>query len=354
MTSFLSGGKVFVAGHSGLAGSAILRRLEREGELRLITRSHADLDLTLHHDVDRFFASEKPDFVFLCAAKVGGIVANQTMPAEFIYQNLAIEANVIDAAYRHRVKRMLFLGSSCIYPREAPQPIKECSLLTGPLETTNRAYAVAKIAGIEMCWSYNRQYATQFIAAMPCNLYGPNDNYDLRDAHVLPALIRKMHIAKENGDPEVIVWGTGTARREFLHSDDMASACVLVMSLPEEEFHDFTAAGSEPPVFNIGYGKDWSIRELAEIIAEIVGFTGRLVFDHSKPEGTPRKLLDCSRLNALGWTPAFTLHRGIETVYAEVRDCSRLSALDWTPAIPLRPGIEAVYTEQARRAGLRL
>ncbi|MGA2992001.1 MAG: GDP-L-fucose synthase, partial [Candidatus Korobacteraceae bacterium] len=313
MNNAFAGARVFVAGHRGLAGSAILRRLQAEGSVRLITRPHAELELTDALAVERFFAAEQPEAVFLCAAKVGGILANSTKPAEFISQNLAIQTNVIDAAYRHRVKRLLFLGSSCIYPRECPQPMKESYLLSGPLESTNQSYAVAKIAGIEMCRAYNRQYGTQFLAAMPTNLYGPNDNYDPQDSHVLPALIRKMHMAKQNGEAEVTVWGTGRVRREFLHSDDMASACVFLMSLPEAQFRGLTAA--EPPLINVGCGEDMEVGELAKLVAEVVGFSGKLAFDSSKPDGSPRKLLDISLLNSLGWKPMIPLRRGVESVY---------------------------------------
>ena len=318
MTSDAKGGGIFVAGHRGLAGSAILRRLQtQDSSPRLITRTHAELDLTVAHAVERFFAAEEPELVYLCAAKVGGILANNSRPAEFIQQNLAIQTNVIDAAYRHGVKRLLFLGSSCIYPRDCPQPIKESYLLTGPLESTNRAYAIAKIAGVEMCWSYNRQYGTRFIAAMPTNLYGPNDNYDLEGSHVLPALLRKMNSAKVAGESEVVVWGTGTVRREFLHSDDMADACVYLMSLPEEQLLSLTTSRSEPPLINVGCGEDLTIRELASLIAEVVQFRGKLVFDSSKPDGTPRKLLDVSRLRSLGWKSKTPLRQGIASVYAE-------------------------------------
>lgn len=317
MNDPLKSARIYVAGHRGLAGSAILRKLQAEGRAQLVTRTHSELDLGRSAEVERFFAETKPEAVFLCAAKVGGILANETRPAEFISQNLAIQTNVIDAAWRHGVKRLLFLGSSCIYPRECPQPMKEAYLLSGPLEATNRPYAVAKIAGIEMCWAYNRQYGTQFLAAMPTNLYGPNDNYDPHDSHVLAALLRKMHEAKTAGDSEVVVWGTGTVRREFLHSDDMASACVFLMSLPDREFQRLTSSRSEPPLVNVGYGEDLTVRELADLVAEIVGFRGRLAFDSSKPDGTPRKLLDVSRLKSLGWKPSIPLRQGIEAVYRQ-------------------------------------
>ena len=302
----LARNRIFVAGHRGLAGSAMLRCLERAGCAEVITRTHAELDLTLSPQVEAFFSAEKPEYVFLCAAKVGGIMANSTRPAEFIHENLAIQTNVIDAAYRHGVKRLLF-----------PQPMRESYLLTGPLEATNRPYAVAKIAGIEMCWSYNRQYGTQYLAAMPTNLYGPNDNYDLEHSHVLPALLRRIHSAKLAGDREVVVWGTGTVRREFLHSDDMASACVHLMSLPDQQFQALSSSIAEAPLVNVGCGEDLTIRELAELIAEIAGFRGRLVFDTTKPDGTPRKLLDISRIRALGWQPAISLRQGLESVYLQ-------------------------------------
>jgi GDP-L-fucose synthase len=275
------------------------------------------LDLTDQAAVDRFFADERPDLVFLAAAKVGGILANNTYPAEFIRDNLAIETNVIAAARCVGVKRLLFLGSSCIYPRDCPQPIREEYMLTGPLEPTNRPYALAKIAGIEMCWAFNRQYGTRYIAAMPTNLYGPNDNYDLANSHVLPALIRKMHEAKTADRESVSVWGTGTVRREFLHSDDMADACVFLMSLPDEVCEPVVRSELEPPLFNVGCGDDLTVRELAELIAEVVGFKGKLVFDASKPDGTPRKLLDVSRVTGLGWKARVPLRDGLASVYEE-------------------------------------
>ena len=307
--------RIYVAGHRGLAGSAIQRQLTARGHRNIIARTHVELDLTDAHAVRRFFESEHPEYVFLAAAKVGGILANDTYPAEFIRQNLAIQTNVIHEAWRVGVKRLLFLGSSCIYPRDCPQPIKESYLLTGPLEATNRPYAIAKIAGIEMCWSYNRQHGTRFLAAMPTNLYGPGDNYDLQSSHVLPALIRKMHEAKARGDKEVVVWGSGAPRREFLHSDDMAAACVHLMTLPDTAFDPLVRSDAEAPLVNIGSGKDQSIRELAELVAGIVGFRGSLRFDASKPDGTPRKLLDNSRIAALGWTPKIGLADGVARTY---------------------------------------
>jgi GDP-L-fucose synthase len=292
-----------------------MRRLQATGYTKIITRTHSELDLMDQAAVRRFFEHEKPEYVFLAAAKVGGILANSTYPADFIYQNLAIQNSVIGESYRAGVKRLLFLGSSCIYPRDCPQPIKEEYLLTGPLESTNRAYAIAKIAGIEMCWSYNRQYGTHFLAVMPTNLYGPGDNYDLQHSHVLPALIRKMHEAKQRGIPEVIVWGTGRPRREFLYSDDMADACAMLMSMKDESFD--AQATQYPPLINIGCGVDLTIRELAELVAKTVGFTGALKFDIAKPDGTPRKLLDVGRLLSLGWRPTIQLDAGIKTAYLD-------------------------------------
>ncbi len=313
----LVGSKVYVAGHRGMAGSAIVRRLQAQGCINLITRTHAELDLTRQEDVFRFFQEQRPDHVFLAAAKVGGILANNTLPAEFIYQNLAIQTNVIGAAQQVGVKRLLFLGSSCIYPRDCPQPIKEEYMLTGELEATNRPYALAKLAGIEMCWAFNRQYGTNYLAAMPTNLYGPNDNYDLKSSHVLPALLRKMHEARDRAVKEVEVWGTGTVRREFLHADDMADACVFLLSLPSEIHEGIVRSELEAPLLNVGCGVDLTVRELAELIKDVVGFEGQLVFDSSKPDGTPRKLLDVSRLKRLGWQASISLRQGLETVYRE-------------------------------------
>ncbi len=300
-----------------------MRNLRDKGYPNLLTRTHAELDLTSQPAVEAFFATEKPDYVFLAAAKVGGIHANNQYPAEFIRDNLAIQTNVIHAAYQNNVKRLLFLGSSCIYPRLAPQPMKEEHLLTGPLEPTNRPYALAKIAGIEMCWSYNRQYGTQFLAVMPTNLYGPGDNYHPQNSHVIPALIRKFHEAKVNNSPSVSVWGTGTPRREFLYSDDMADACVYLMNLADEQFK--TLLGSDeaatgifmPPLVNIGVGHDLTIRELAETVREVVGFQGTIEFDTSKPDGTPRKLMDVSRLSSLGWQAGTDLRSGLRVAYSE-------------------------------------
>jgi GDP-L-fucose synthase len=313
--SGLAGSKVYVAGHRGLVGSAFIKRLEREGCASILTRTHAQLDLTDQAAVLRFFKEERPEYVFLAAAKVGGILANNTRPAEFIYENLAIHTNVIQAAHESGVKRLLFLGSSCIYPRDCPQPIKEEYMLTGPLEPTNRAFAVAKIAGIEMCWAFNRQYGTQFIIGMPTNLYGPNDNYDLAGSHVLPALIRKFHEAKLAGAAAVTVWGTGAVRREFLHSDDMADACVFLMNLPDDVYGPIARSDLQAPLFNIGCGQDLTVRELAETISDVVGFKGNLIFDTSKPDGTPRKLQDVSRMKDLGWQASIPLREGLASVY---------------------------------------
>lgn len=308
--------KIYIAGHRGLVGSALVRRLEAGGYTNLLTRTHAELDLTNQAATEAFFAQEKPDYVFLAAAKVGGILANNTYPADFIYQNLAIQTNIIHAAYKNQVKRLLFLGSSCIYPRDCPQPMKEEYLLTGPLEPTNRPYALAKIAGIEMCWSYNRQYGTQYLAVMPTNLYGPGDNYDLNNSHVIPALIRKFHEAKVNNEPTVTVWGSGTPKREFLYSDDMADACLYLMNLPYERFSSLLTPHSSP-LINIGCGKDQTIREVAELVKEVVGFAGSIVFDDSKPDGTPRKLLDIGRLEALGWSPSMGFKEGLSQSYRD-------------------------------------
>jgi GDP-L-fucose synthase len=299
-----------------------MRRLEREGCARIVIRTHAELDLTNQANVTRFFAEERPEFVFLAAAKVAGILANSTRPAEFIRDNLAIQTNVIGAARDFGVKRLLFLGSSCIYPRDCPQPIREEYMLAGPLEPTNRPYAVAKIAGIETCWAFNRQYGTQYIAAMPTNLYGPNDNYDLTGSHVLPALLRKMHEAKMTNAAEVSVWGTGSVRREFLHSDDMADACVFLMNLSDDVYGPIARSELQAPLLNVGCGEDLTVRELAELIRDVVGFKGRLTFDASKPDGTPRKLLDVTRMKELGWQAGISLSDGITAVYAEYSQSS--------------------------------
>lgn len=306
--------KIFVAGHRGLAGSALLRALQAKGYRNLLTRTHAELDLTDAAATARFLQQERPDVVLLAAAKVGGIVANSTCPAEFVRENLAIQTNVIHESWRAGVGRLLFLGSSCIYPRDCPQPIREDYLLTGPLEPTNRPYAIAKIAGIEMCWSYNRQYGTRYLCAMPTNLYGPGDNYDLRTSHVLPAMIRKFHEAKVRGDAEVPLWGTGAPRREFLCSDDMAEACVHLMALPAETIAPMLDA-SAPPLVNVGCGSDLSIRELSEVVRSVVGGDAKVRWDTSKPDGTPQKLLDTTKLARLGWRPRIELREGIRRAY---------------------------------------
>ena len=299
--------KIFVAGHRGMVGSAIVRKLNQKGFFNIITRSSKELDLTNQLLVNEFFETEKPQFVFLAAAKVGGIHANNTYRADFLYQNLMMESNVIHAAYINNVEKLFFLGSSCIYPKAAPQPLKEEYLLTGPLEQTNEPYAIAKIAGIKLCESYRRQYNCNFISAMPTNLYGPNDNYDLNNSHVLPALIRKFHTAKVESKDEVVVWGTGTPLREFLHVDDLAEACFYLMQNYNEE-----------QLVNVGSGVDISIKDLALLVKKIVGFTGNLIFDETKPDGTYRKLMDVSKLEKLGWKYTIELEKGIEMVYQDV------------------------------------
>ncbi len=300
--------KIYVAGHRGLVGGAILRRLQQAGFTNLLCRSLGQLDLRNQAAVARFFRRERPDYVFLAAARVGGIRANNTFPAQFIYDNLMIEGNIIHQAYRHGVKKLLFLGSSCIYPKFAPQPMREEHLLDGKLEPTNQPYAVAKIAGIEMCQAYNRQYGTTFISAMPTTLYGPRDNFDLLDSHVIPALIRKVHVARVSGAAEVSVWGSGKPRREFLYVDDLADACLFLMQHYQ---------GSD--IINVGVGQDLTIRELAEMVGRVTGFQGELRFDHSQPDGTPRKLLDVSRLTALGWQARMPLEEGLRRTYAWFR-----------------------------------
>lgn len=303
--------KIFIAGHRGLVGSAILRRLKDEGYEHLITKSRSVLDLTDQTAVEQFFADERPEYVFLAAAKVGGILANSTYPAEFILSNLLIQTLVIDAAYRHGVKKFIFLGSSCIYPKHAPQPMKEEHLLSGPLEPTNEAYAMAKIAGIKMCQAYQRQYGFNAISLMPTNLYGPGDNFDLDSSHVLPALIRKFHEGKISGAPSVVVWGSGTPRREFLHVDDLADACLFVLKQPDARLREVAPDG----IINVGAGEDIEIRELANLIRDEVGSTSEVVFDHSKPDGTPRKLLDVTRMQSLGWSSRIRLREGIQSTY---------------------------------------
>jgi GDP-L-fucose synthase len=320
MNSFMAAAaRIFVAGHGGLAGSAIVRKLQARGYSNLLLRTRQQLDLLDPSATRAFFDAEKPEYVFVAAAKVGGVLANRDFPAEFIVENLDIQNHVLESALRAGVKRLLFLGSSCIYPRLAPQPLKEEYLLSGPLEFTNRAYAVAKIAGIEMCWAFNRQYGTRFLAAMPTNLYGPGDRYDLQSSHVLPALIRKTSEAMERGEREVVVWGTGTPQREFLYSDDMADACVHLMNLPEEEFGALISVPEVAPMINIGSGEDLTIRELAKTVSSVLGFEGEIVFDSTKPDGTPRKLLDSSRLFALGWRPRISLKQGIQLAWEDYR-----------------------------------
>lgn len=362
--------KIYVAGHRGLVGSAIVKSLEARGYTNIIRRTHAELDLTDAASTEAFFAETKPDYVFLAAAKVGGIVANNTYPAEFIRDNLAIQNNVIHSAWKHQVRRLLFLGSSCIYPKMAPQPMKEEHLLTGPLEPTNRPYALAKIAGIEMCWSYNRQYGTKYLAVMPTNLYGPADNYHLQNSHVIPAMIRKFHLAKlaMDGDlasiiadearhgvitPDVktmigldphapitlaskieprnavTMWGTGTPYREFLYSEDMAAACTFVMALPDEAYERLLwPAGSESsnlnlaPLVNIGVGEDITIRDLAELVKDVVGYKGVIEYDTTKPDGTPRKLMDVSRLKSAGFVATTTLRQGLESALKNYKGCA--------------------------------
>jgi GDP-L-fucose synthase len=298
------GDKIYVAGHKGLVGSAILRLLNKRGYEPIVFRDHSELDLTDQAGVMALFEQERPDYIFLAAARVGGIHANNTYPADFIRSNLMVQANVIDAAYTYNAKKLLFLGSSCIYPKFAPQPMKEEYMLTGELEPTNQWYAIAKIAGIKMCQAYRRQYGFNAISIMPTNLYGPGDNFDLQDSHVVPAMIRRFHEAKAGGQSEVIVWGTGTARREFLHVDDLAAAALFLMENYDEE-----------DIINVGTGKDIPIREFAEVIKEITGYQGEVVFDSSKPDGTPRKLLDISKIEKLGWTPRITLRQGLESTY---------------------------------------
>ncbi|MCC7299629.1 MAG: GDP-L-fucose synthase [Verrucomicrobia bacterium] len=310
--------RIYVAGHLGLVGGGIWRAFQRHGYTNLIGRSIDELDLISQAAVEEFFAKEKPEYVVLVAAKVGGIHANSTYRGQFIYENLMIEMNVIHAAYKHGVKKLLFLGSSCIYPKLAPQPIKEEALLTGPLEPTNEPYAIAKIAGIRLCDAYNRQYGTNFISAMPTNMYGPGDNYHPENSHVLPALIRRFHEAKQSGAKEVVCWGTGTPLREFLYSDDLAEACVFLVEKANYKAMAFTdISGTVQSHINIGSGKEATIREIAETVKRVVGFTGEIKWDTSKPDGTPRKLMDSSRINALGWTPKVFLEEGLKQAYAD-------------------------------------
>ena len=347
--------RIYIAGHTGLVGSALVRRLQIDDYSKLIVRKHSELDLIRQAEVEAFFQTEKPEYVFLAAAKVGGIMANNTYPAEFIHSNLAIQTNVIHAAWKTGVKRLFFLGSSCVYPKACPQPMKEDYLLTGPLEPTNEPYAVAKIAGIKMCQSYNRQYSTKFISVMPTNLYGPNDNFDLETSHALPALIRKFHLVKlvsqgnwkaikkdeqkygnipdnikismgmetfeseyrplaSNRIPKVLLWGTGNPRREFLHVDDFSDACIFVSKL-DDKFYDQFFNHQQTPLINIGYGKDITIKEIAAIVAEVVGYQGDVIWDQDKPDGTPQKLLDISKIEKLGWKPHISIKDGIQRVY---------------------------------------
>ncbi len=315
--------RIFVAGHRGLVGSALVKSLQAGGWNKLLLRTSSELDLRDEAATEAFFASEKPDYVFLAAAKVGGIIANSRYPVEFLSQNLTIQDNVINAAWKHGVTRLLFLGSSCIYPKMAPQPLREESLLTGPLESTNRAYALAKIAGVELCWSYNRQYGAKFLGVMPTNLYGPGDNYHPENSHVIPGLLRKFHEAREAGAASVTVWGTGTPRREFLLSEEMADACLHLIQLDDATYDSLLGADEietgkfAPPLVNIGVGEDVTIAELATMIAEVTGFKGRIEFDTSKPDGTPRKLMDVSRLNSLGWKARVSLRDGLKLAYAD-------------------------------------
>lgn len=307
--------RIYVAGHRGLVGSALVRKLEAEGYSNIVVRTSAELDLRNQQAVSDFFLSEKPEYVFLAAAKVGGIVANNDYPAEFLHDNLIIQTNVIHQSWLNGVKRLLFLGSTCIYPKMAPQPIKEEYLLTGPLEPTNEPYAIAKIAGIKMCQAYNRQYGTRFISAMPTNLYGPNDNFDLETSHVLPALMRKFHEAKIRGEGKVVIWGTGSPYREFLNVDDLADASVFLMTLPDDASSSLLTDLSSPALVNVGSGEELTIKDLALLIKEVVGFNGELVFDASKPDGTPRKLSDVSRLHHLGWKHKVDLSEGLRDIY---------------------------------------
>lgn len=340
-----SDSRVYVAGHRGLVGSALTQRLVAGGYKDLLVRTHAELDLMQRSAVWEFFGRELPEYVILAAARVGGIQANNSYPVDFITENLLIQSNVIDACHEFGVKRLLFLGSSCIYPKLCPQPIREEYLLTGPLEPTNRPYAVAKIAGIEQCWAYNRQYGTSYIAAMPTNLYGTEDNFDLQTSHVLPALLHKIAKAKAEGSKQVLVWGTGTPRREFLHSDDLADACVFLLQLPEREFAHLMPA-DQAPLINIGVGEDVTIRELAETICRVLDYRGELQFDPSKPDGTPRKLLDVSRMRALGWRPKIGLEEGIRRTYVAAK--ARLTAATDKSRSPQSATKQSASEEKAR------
>ena len=308
--------RIYIAGHLGLVGSALVRGLQKAGHTNLLTKTHDELNLENQEAVERFFTAEKPEYVFLAAGKVGGIHANKTYPAEFIYQNILIQINIIHQSWKNGVQRLLSLGSSCIYPKECPQPIKEEYLLSGPLEPTNSPYAIAKIAGIETCWAYNRQYNTRYISAMPTNLYGPGDSYSLQNSHVLPALIRKMHEAKLNNSDSVIAWGTGTPRREFLYSDDLADACIYLMTRPNSELNELISDNS-PPLINIGCGLDQTIEELVHLVKDVVGYTGKIEWDRSKPDGTMQKVLDISKISNLGWKPTTGLTEGIKKAYED-------------------------------------
>ncbi len=307
--------KIFVAGHKGLVGSAIVRTLKNQGYTNLILKTKNELDLTQQAQVNDFFSNEKPEFVFMAAAKVGGIVANNTYPADFGYQNQIIQINTLHAAWKNNVKRLLFLGSSCLYPRDCPQPMSEEHLLTGILEPTNKAYALAKISGISLCESFNKQYGTQYMVGMPTNLYGPNDNYDLQASHVIPALMRKIHEAKVSNAPHVDVWGTGVAKREFMHSDDMGNAALFLLNLPDTQFNELIHCRKSGPLVNIGYGKDLSIKELVELLCSIVDFRGEIKWDTTKPDGTPQKLLNTNKINRMGWQPKLSLETELKGIY---------------------------------------
>ena len=310
--------KIFIAGHRGLVGSASARALSHQTDADIVTRTHTELDLADRASTLAFFLEQKPDQAVMCAAKVGGILANSSLPVDFLQQNLAIQLSVFEAAHAAGVKRMIFLGSSCIYPRDCPQPIREEYLLTGPLEATNRPYALAKIAGVEACWSYNRQYGTQYLALMPTNMYGPGDNYHPEHSHVMPALLRRFHEARARGDASVVVWGSGTPRREFMYSSDLGDAIAFLLDLPDADFERLTAP-EVAPLINVGVGSDVTIRELAELVARTVGYAGALEFDASKPDGTPRKLMDVSRLHALGWRARTSLEDGLRSAYEDFK-----------------------------------
>lgn len=309
--------RIFVAGHKGLVGSAIVRALKKQGYTNLILKTKSELDLREQSKVRDFFAQEKPEFVFMAAAKVGGIVANNTYPADFGYQNQMIQSNIIHASWENKVERLLFLGSSCLYPRDCLQPMKEEYLLTGPLESTNKAYALAKISGISMCESFNKQYGTRYVVGMPTNLYGPNDNYDLQASHVIPALMRKIHEAKISNASHFEVWGTGVAKREFMHSDDMGDAALFLLNLPDEQFDQLIHCPVSGPLVNIGYGKDLSIKELVELLCTIVDYDGEVKWDSSKPDGTPKKLLHTEKINKMGWQPKLSLADELKTIYKD-------------------------------------